>query len=699
MKRINLPMSLSLIAMAISASMSPAFAEGYGLANAKRDKVKLDKWECKRCVVEPGLTGSVGAGIASNDGSDPHFANTTGTDQDGVTGFVQADGSYISESGYRTDFEADKLGYDTGSASVSTGRPGQYNIALGYRGLANYDTNRALTPYSGSLNLPDNWQTGATTGQMTELDASLKPVELGTKRDRFNLAANYQGSFYKADIDYQYEQRSGKRKFSGNMLTNSAMLAQPIDDSSDTLGAKLYFNGDGWLAGINTQISQYKNDHQALSWQNAFSPTFGAAYSGQSAVAPDNKAYRIAGNTQFRSGSNQMLMHVGFSRFTQDQQFLPATINGPTPDLPQASLDGQVDMIEMKLKYTGRITNEFNIRASYDYRDRDNKTQTASYPQVVTDSYFSGYATNLDYDRTRQQANLGAKYRFSRAVYLDVDYRYDHNTYSDLDRNKLNESIIDAKLNYNINPQWKLWLKAKAADRSGGAYVPVDTTDNPSHPLARKTYLADRQHAYYALFASFASESAFSASANIHGAQDDYDDTLIGLTKVDSLGYDVSMHYQANDDLTFNAFVNQDWRDSDQAGTSNFVSPNWFATISDESTVLGAGMAYSNLLDKQLALGLDYSFSDGKSDTEVTQGISTPYQDHYAKRHNVNAYADYQFSDKFGLRFDWIFEQYQDADWQNANLAPDAIPNVLTFGDLGHDYSAHYFGLTLSYQL
>ncbi|MGP1782754.1 MtrB/PioB family outer membrane beta-barrel protein, partial [Shewanella frigidimarina] len=45
------------------------------------------------------------------------------------------------------------------------------------------------------------------------------------------------------------------------------------------------------------------------------------------------------------------------------------------------------------------------------------------------------------------------------------------------------------------------------------------------------------------------------------------------------------------------------------------------------------------------------------------------------------------------------FENYKDSDWLNQGLTVDSIPNVLTFGDLSHNYSAHYVGLTFSYQL
>ncbi|MCE9678231.1 MtrB/PioB family decaheme-associated outer membrane protein [Shewanella sp. AS1] len=693
------PMRLTAVALAIFSAT--AYGDGYNLNQANRDNLKQADWECKRCTSSAGTSGFIGINLASNDGEDSHFGNVTGTDEDGVVAGLEADIYHKTDSGYQTRFMANKLGYDSGSAQVATGHRGQYGIRAGYRSIALYDSNSAMSPYSLQNNqwrLPAQWQAAATTNQMADLTNSAVSVDLKTKRERYSLGADYTGSSYQTALDYQHETREGNRLASAALLTNSTHLPQRIDDSTDNFKAKFYLTGDNWLAGINAELSQYKNDEQSLYWQSAFLPTFGSAYFGQSAVAPDNKAYRLSGNSQFSSGSQQILMHIGFVRMTQDEPFLPATINGPSPALPQDNLDGQVDMMEMKLNYSSRIGRSLSLRASYDYRERDNKTDFSSYPQVITDSYYSGDATPAEYDRTRQLANIAAKYRFSRSIYADLGYEYDHNTYSDLDRQNLKEATVYGKVNYRISSQWLLWLKASNGARSGSDYQAVTSTNSLSNPLLRKSYLADRKRQHYGLYASYNADS-FGISSNLHWNLDDYHDTLIGLTEVESQGYSLSGHYAINEQIILNAFINQDWRDSDQAGSSNFGSPTWYATTEEESTILGAGIHYANLLDKKLNLGLDYSYADGQSDTQVSQGLKSPYGDYFSTKHNVNAFADYQFSESIGLRFDWIYEQYEDADWANQGLTMDAIPNVLSFGDVSHDYSAHYFGLTLRYQL
>ena len=699
--QIHKPMTWTLAAVAVSSMLSPAYGEGYSVQNANRGTVKPAQWSCKQCKPTTGYQGSLGAGVAYNDGNDPAFGNTTGTDTDGVVAYVEADTHYQNEAGYRAAFEAHNLGYDAGSASLSAAKVGQYSVSLGYRGFANDKANSAMSPYTqnGDLQvLPSDWQTAGTTAGMTSLNSSLMDKSLGIQRDRFTIAGHYLGDNYSAKLNYRHEERNGQKKTSANILTNSVMLAAPIDDSNDELDARLYFKGDKWLVGINSQISQYENDHKALQWQSAFTPTFGAAYSGQNAQDPDNKAYRVGADAQLNADRHQVLMHLGFARMTQDDEFLPATINGPSPLLPQTSLDGQIDVLDMALKYYGRISRELNVKVHYDYQDRSSETSLSDYPQVVTDSFYQGLASNPDYDRISQNVGIDAKYRFTSDINLDIGYDYDHKQYSDLDRDLLFESSLMAKLNYRINPQWKLWLKAEGSDRNGGDYQAVTRTQSLSNPYLRKSYLADRKRYKVTLHGDYALADNLTLGGGVFTLNEDYHNTQVGLTEVQATGYDLTAQYAINSDVSVNAYVSQDWRDSDQAGSNNFGLPNWYSAIEDSSTLFGTGLLYQRLWDNSVDVGIDYTYSKGESDTDVTQGITGRYGDYFSRKHNINAYAKYRVNDNINLRFDWLFEHYKDANGMS-DLALDAIPNVLTFGPLQQDYNAHYFGLTLSYQL
>ncbi len=141
-------MKLSLLTLTIACALQPAWAGGYSLQQANRAELKQDKWSCGQCKLPQESRGTLEAGVAYNDGDNAVFANSSGTDADGATGHIGGDVVFYGEQGYRTHIEADKLGYDTGSASLSTGRPGQFDIRLGYRALANFGPDNGMSPIS-----------------------------------------------------------------------------------------------------------------------------------------------------------------------------------------------------------------------------------------------------------------------------------------------------------------------------------------------------------------------------------------------------------------------------------------------------------------------------------------------------------------------------------------------------------------------
>lgn len=237
-------------------------------------------------------------------------------------------------------------------------------------------------------------------------------------------------------------------------------------------------------------------------------------------------------------------MHTAFTRMSQDQALLPATINGPSPQLPAIDGDMQVDVLELKLKYATRLSRGLSVRAGYDYRDRENKTQFKEWPQVSSDSWHQGSATPAAYDHTRQRADIAFNYRFTRALSLDAGYEYKHHSYSDLARESLFQSSVFAKLNLRASRDWQLWFKGELSERSGGSYQASELSQSPNNPWMRQYWLADRKQTLLRLQNDYRFSDALSFSLALNHKQQDYDETLIGLDEVSSWGYGLSGNYQ-----------------------------------------------------------------------------------------------------------------------------------------------------------
>ncbi|MGE6651193.1 MtrB/PioB family decaheme-associated outer membrane protein [Shewanella colwelliana] len=696
--KLNL-VTLALIANAGIALPSIAVAEGYGLQNANTAKVKYDKWTCKRCAIDTGVSGTVGVGVGYNDSSDIRSANAFAA-EDEFTGKVDADLNYVSESGYRASIEAQNLGMENGSLDIDAGKVGQYNLNVNYRQIATYKTDSAMTPYqgvgSGDLTLPDNWQTAGSSQDMSQLYSSLNPMELSLKRKRAGLGFEYQGEeLWSTYITYQREDKTGLKQASGSFFNQSMMLAEPVDYTTDTVEAGVKLRGDNWFTALSYSGSSFKNQYSQLTFDNAFNPTFGAQTQGTMALDPDNEAHTVSLMGQYTAGRTIMSGRVHYGQMTQDQAFVTS---GYGYQVPAESLDGKVDMSGINLKVVSRINRTVRLNASYDYSDRDNKTNVEEWTQISIDATTGKAAYNTPYDITTQRAKLGADFRLSRGMKLEAGYDFRRDERSYQDRETTDENTLWTKFRLSAFENWDMWIKGSYGERDGSEYQASEWTSSESNDLLRKYNLADRKRTMVEARVSHSPIDALTVDFGARYALDDYNDTQIGLTESKDISYDVSASYLINDDMMINAFYNRQNIDSQQAGSTNFSAPNWYGIIEDQVDVIGAGFSYNNLLEKKLRLGVDYTYSDSSSNTQVTQGITGDYGDYYSNVHNINVYGQYQATDKMALRLDYKMENYKDNDPGN-QIAPDGIWNVVSFGSNSHDYTAHMVMLSMSYKL
>lgn len=696
--KLNL-VTLALIANAGIALPSIAVAEGYGLQNANTAKVKYDKWACKRCVIDTGVSGTVGVGVGYNDSSDIRSANAFAA-EDEFAGKVDADLNYVSESGYRASVEAQNLGMENGSLDIDAGKVGQYNLNVNYRQIATYKTDSAMTPYqgvgSGDLTLPDNWQTAGSSQDMSQLYSSLNPMELSLKRKRAGLGFEYQGEeLWSTYINYQREDKTGLKQASGSFFNQSMMLAEPVDYTTDTVEAGVKLRGDNWFTALSYSGSSFKNQYSQLTFDNAFNPTFGAQTQGTMALDPDNEAHTVSLMGQYTAGRTIMSGRVHYGQMTQDQAFVTS---GYGYQVPAESLDGKVDMSGINLKVVSRINRTVRLNASYDYSDRDNKTNVEEWTQISIDATTGKAAYNTPYDITTQRAKLGADFRLSRGMKLEAGYDFRRDERSYQDRETTDENTLWTKFRLSAFENWDMWIKGSYGERDGSEYQASEWTSSESNDLLRKYNLADRKRTMVEARVSHSPIDALTVDFGARYALDDYNDTQIGLTESKDISYDVSASYLINDDMMINAFYNRQNIDSEQAGSTNFSTPNWYSVIEDQVDVIGAGFSYNNLLEKKLRLGVDYTYSDSSSNTQVTQGITGDYGDYYSNVHNINVYGQYQATEKMALRLDYKMENYKDNDPGN-QIAPDGIWNVVSFGSNSHDYTAHMVMLSMSYKL
>lgn len=699
---------LNLVTLALLANagiISTAIAAGgYGIQHANTDNIKFDKWACKRCVVETGFSGTVGVGIGYNNSDDIRSANAFAV-EDEFAYKVDADIKFMSDTGYRASIAADNLGMENGNLDINAGKTGQYNVNLNYRQIASYKTDSAMSPYQGvggnNLTLSDNWQTAGSSQNMTQLDTSLNPLELSLKRKRMGLGFDYSfdaepgEKIWTTYLNYQREDKTGLKQSSGSFYNQSMMLAEPVDYTTDTVEAGIKINGDNWFTAINYSGSSFKNQNSQLNFDNTFNPTFGAQTQGSMALDPDNESHIISLMGQVTADKTILSGRIHYGQMTQDQAFVTSGYGYLTP---AESLDSRVDIEGINLTLVSRLNSSVRIKANYNYSDRDNKSNVEQWTQISINSTTGQAAYNTPYDITTHRAKLSANYRISQGMRLEAGYNYRQNNRNYQDRETTNEHILWSKFRLNSFENWDMWIKGSYGQRDGSEYQTSEWTSSESNDLLRKYNLADRKRTMMEARVTYSPTDALTIDFGTRYALDDYDDTQIGLTESNNLSYDVSASYLISDNMTLTGFYNRQNIESDQSGSTNFSSANWFGVIEDQVDVIGAGWSYYNLMEKKLRVGVDYTYSNSDSNTQVTQGVTGDYGDYYAKFHNINVYGQYQATEKMALRLDYKMEKYQDNDAGN-DIAPDEIWNVVSLGSNSHDYNAHLIMLSLSYRL
>ncbi|MGI2259329.1 MtrB/PioB family decaheme-associated outer membrane protein [Shewanella sp. GXUN23E] len=699
--------NLNLITLALLAASSGAMAAdveskqvvGYNLANANTAKVKFDAWKCERCEADIGASGTISVGMGYADADDVHAANALGTDNEFAYA-VNADLAHKAESGYQAEFTALNLGMDSSRAELAVGKAGVYDINLNYRTIKTYSTDDAMTPYQGvggnDLTLPANWVTAGTTDGMTMLATSLHPVELSLKRERYGIGANLEGdSLWSTYVEYQRENKTGLKTASGSFFNQSMMLAEPVDYTTDILEAGIKLRGDYWFTALAYSGSVFKNEYSELAFDNAFNPTFGAQTRGYMAMDPDNQAHTVSLSGVYNDGTLSLQGRAYLGQMTQDE---PLVTSGYHFALPTDAVDAKVDLTGVDTRITYKLTRDLRLQGSYDYYDRDNQTQVDAWSQISINNVNGTVAYNVPYDHSRHRAKLQADYRITSGIKLDGGYEYRRDDRDYQDREVTDENNLWARLNYTSLENWDFRLKADYGLRDGSRFQASELTSTENNELLRRYNLADRQRTAVELSITHTPIDSLTLDLTGRYALDDYDETQIGLTESTDYSYDLSLSWQAAEDLLLSAFYGAQTIESKQNGSSNFGAPTWSSDIKDEFSYIGAGARWDKLMGEKMALGLDYNYGDSKSNTQVTSGITGNYGDYFAKSHSVNLYGEYLVSEKAMLRLDYRFEKYEDND-PATSLAPDAIWNVLSFGNLNHDYDAHLVMISLQYKL
>jgi MtrB/PioB family decaheme-associated outer membrane protein len=625
-----------------------------------------------------------------------------------VIGSIDAEGFY--EDGRFWRIHGTNLGLESRYLHLEGGLQGSYKFFLEYDELPNYKNNTVKSPFIGiggdNLTLPSAFDIN------NNLDANLNNFELETRRRRARAGVDIvPKENWQFDIDVSHENKQGVDATGGAIAigtsqlvgnTRIAMLPEPIDQDTDIVNAVLHYAGKDGQVDLKYEMSIFDNNYSSVTWQDPFN----TAAAGSMSLAPDNEFHQLSLTAGYALPYKSRLTGLlSMGRMTQNQSYNPYTINSNAASsaLPQSSLDGEVWLTNAQLKLTSRPVKNLRVNAELRYSERDNQTSVATYDYVVLDSdNFTNTATNRPYSFKNNRFNLDANYRFNAITSLRGGYKYNEmkRSYTDAERDKTNEDTLFAKWKIKAHSTLDIALFAEASRRDGSDYNSLAS----ENPALRKYYLADRDRTKVGTTIDFMATDKLFLTARVDYNQDDYSDSVIGLTEATQPVYTIDFSYTPRHNITTYGYYTYETIESSQAGSAaGTTTADWEADLEDTFDTIGIGAKWTDLGKWDIGADIVLSKSSGSSEMRdlAVPGTAGQYPDTRTELTSVKLWTSYHHSKQLAYKLGLWFEEYSADNWAIDGLLPydpAAVENVLLLGNETLDYNVYVITASASYR-
>lgn len=669
-------------------------------------EVDTSEWACESCPFDQGYRAQVSAGATSVSDDAARFGNYTGYDEEGVYGNLDGQGRF-NEDGYRLDYTMQDLGLDSRAFSLSIDSEGLFGVNVGYRELPfrRFDTSRTVfSPGSAdTLVVPAGWVGAGTTGNMTGLAASLRPVDIGTDRQVVDLGGYWNPRRdFRVFANFRRQNRDGIDITSAGSYTQAAFLPRWIDFETDQVDAGIQYRTDTVSLTLGWYGSFFSNKNPSLTWETPFLATPDVSTLSM-AREPDNdfQQMSLSGKYRLAEWDTVIAFLAAFGRGEQDEPLLPYTINPgiAAPALPSASIDGQVDTLNYSFTVTSRPLDGLRVKFGYRYDERDNQTPVAEWSRVVVDAIYSGeFEANVPYSYDRMHATTSVEYRLLDNLRISGGYEY-------RELNRDYQEVAEQTTNTGwgqVRWQPAEWLDLRA--KGGQSARGVDRYDESvaislgQNPLMRKYYLAYRYRDFGELVASISPlESPLAFSASVLFADDDYKDSLVGLNGSEEFRATADISWAVSESASVYLAWGRDAIDAHQTGAEQGGFWDWSAFHEDRFDHTGIGL---NLrpVDGKFRLSIDYNRGDGETRIALDSLSGGPSQlpDLESTLDSARVEASYAFSDRLAGTFSLRYERFELKDW--ALVSETALPTILTLGADPYDYDVYAAGIGIRYR-
>lgn len=664
----------------------------------------------------------------------------------------------ISKPGART--------WGSTRARSSFGAGGRATSACGlrYSELPHYWAYGYESPLLGlgteNVVVPPGWVGGATTAAMAaQINANMRPFKVKTDRETLGVGANkFINDRWEVVASFRRDEKEGDKLIGAVIGTTggnprAAILPEPVDWTTDQVEIFARYSYEKLQFQVGYYGSFFRNDHDALRWQNPYSGVagwapaagFGTAVPGavpfgQLALPPDNQFHQLNASAGYSLDATTRLSgNFSIGRGTQDEDFLPYSINPAlvTAALPRSSLDGEIITTSAPVDFTTRLRPKLGLVARYRYSDRDNQSPRAAYNYVGGDSMVqlappaalatSRVRINLPVDSTDHQAKAELDYQLAPETRLSAGYEfhYAEKSYEAIDWEY--ENTLEAGARHRFSDIVLGGLSYAYSDRETSDY---DATEpfRDSHstvfaaaqgafawdnvPSQKRFFLAPRTRNKLRAFLNVMPNEQLDVAFSADYKDDQYSSSELGLREATGWTWNVDATWLVSDTLTGNAFLSMDHYESSQRSVqiggvqANFTDPAryWSADIEDDTITWGLGVRAQPMENLELGVNFIQAHSEGEIDVStgpLVTPAAAPLPEIRSRLDRFELFGDYRVRRDLKVRLEFIHERYRSRDWAVDAVEPavGAMPAfVIATSQESPDYSVNVIGISAVYQ-
>lgn len=568
-------------------------------------------------------------------------------------------------------------------------------------------------------------------------------------------------------LEFMRESRTGRRLFSSGTYNR---IGAPAGDTFETPGQELpeplaygtteagvavqygrYAGRKGWRVGAQYQASLFHNDQPGLIWRNVFraadaeaTQPAGALLRGRFAATqvglpPSNQAHAIAGNGLILLPyATRLSALVSWSRWTQNEPFLPWTINtavtapnlrpGSLPtdvgSLPARSLNGRINVLTQDYGVSSRPLNRLGLSARYHDYDVSNDTREIRFPGYAAfgDSFWRTAIGPLPVHSEpksfhRKTGQLEGIMKTMEPLRWKVGYRWDH---WQRERRQVSDSTehgLLTSLDYSLDQALFVQAGYRYYTRKPDAYDPGVL----EFALLRMFDQARRVRQQTDLIAAWQLQSRISLSGNLFYSADNYDKAFFGLRQYRTGSGSLDATVTVANNLTVYAGVSRERTGYDYATIAKTGAPfdlrnSWNRDTRDRITSLHFGFSAS-FADNRGSLDFGYSAALARAlihttnpfavaPSDATSATAHPFPEVKSQFHELRINTFYKLSDHYTVGLYYLFEPYRLRDFANdyispypaGSLAPEIDLRRFLFLDTGpSNYTGQMVALYLRY--